>query len=95
MPDSQNVVHLRLEGLKIPNSAAPSGFTEVAGHLPVAEISVSQSAIHKIGEGEAIDLEGYATWKAEWEKGRAGIFTISLAEIADFLEEAMKGAPQS
>lgn len=95
MPDSQNVVHLRLEGLRIPNTLAPSGLTEVAGHLPVAESSVSQSAKEKIGEGETIDLEGYAQWKSEWEKGRAGIFTLSLAEIADFLEEAMKGAPPS
>lgn len=95
LPGAQNVVHLRLEELRIPNSLAPSGFTEVAGHLPVAQEQVSQSALAKIGTGEPLEWDGYEHWKRDWERdwerGRAGHFRLFLAQIADFLQDAMRG----
>ena len=96
LPDGTNVVHIKLEGLQIPNVLAPNGVTEVAQHLPVSETALSQSATRKISGGEALAMpEGYEQWRREWEKGRAGVFTTSLGEIADFLENAMKQMPDN
>jgi hypothetical protein len=94
MPDGSNVVHIKLEGLKIPNPLAPDGVTAVAEHLPVSETALLSGATRKISAGEALPMpEGYAQWRGEWEKGRAGVFTTSPAEIADFLEAALKNTP--
>lgn len=94
LPDNTNVVHLKLQGLKISNPLAPDGLTEVAEHLPVSESALSQCATRKVSSGEALPMpEGYEQWRGEWERGRAGVFTTSLGEIADFLESAIKGGP--
>lgn len=92
LPDGTNVVHIKLQGLKIPSSLVPGDLTEVAEHLPISETALSGSVTRKIAGGEALPLpEGYDEWRREWERGRAGIFTTSPAEIADFLEGAMSG----
>lgn len=96
LPDNSNVVHIQLQGLKISNSLAPGGLLEVAQHLPVSEAALAQSATRKLSGGDALPMpEGYDQWRREWERGRAGVFTISLSEIADVLEESMKQVPQN
>lgn len=96
LPDGTNVVHLKLQGLKIKNALAPGGLVEVAEHLPVSETALSQSVSRKVSGGEALPMpEGYDEWRREWERGRAGVFTTSLAEIADFLEAAMTKDPDA
>ncbi len=90
LPDNSNVVHIQLNGLKIPNPASPDGLSDSAEHLPVSETALAASATHKISSADAPPMPaGYAQWRAEWEAGRAGAFQIPLAEIADVLEEAM------
>lgn len=33
--------------------------------------------------------EGYATWRKAFEQGEAGIFTVPVAEIVEFVEKAI------
>lgn len=85
LPDGDNVVHIQLRGLQI--TGGPQGIIEEAGHLPVAETALSESATRKISGGEAQPLpEGYELWRRAWEEGRAGVFSIPLREIVDGLE---------
>jgi hypothetical protein len=40
--------------------------------------------------------EGYAHWKQEFDAGRAGIYTVSVAEIVTLAEQTMsKPAPDT
>jgi hypothetical protein len=90
LPDHSNVVHIKLEGLRISSALAPDGLMQVAEHLPVSETALSGCATRKVSSGEALPMpEGYEQWRREWERGRAGVFTTSLGEIADFLEQAL------
>ncbi len=96
LPDGSNVVHIQLQGLKIQSPLAPGGSTEVAEHLPVSETALSGSATRKISGAEALPMpEGYEQWRREWERGRAGVFTTSLGEIANFLEQALSKGNES
>lgn len=95
LPDGSNVVHIQLQGLCIPNPLAPEEVTQVAQHLPVSEEALSHCATRRVSSGEALPPpEGYEQWRREWEQGRAGTFSISLAEIADFLQNAIEVASQ-
>jgi hypothetical protein len=33
--------------------------------------------------------EGYQMWKSAFDEGQAGVFTISLAEIINFVEDSI------
>ncbi len=96
LPDGSNVVHIEVRGLQIVSPNAPGGRVEVAGHLPVSETALSQSATRRVSTGESSPMpEGYENWRREWEQGRAGVFTIALSEIVDVLEGATQSAPQN
>ena len=88
-PKLGNIVHIALRGLKLKK---PDGdFIESAGHLPFAEEAINKSAVEVVKE--KADLpdyeEGYRMWREAFDAGKAGIYTISVAEAVGVMEETL------
>jgi hypothetical protein len=88
-PKLGNIIHIALRGLKL---RKPNGdYIEVAGHLPFAEEAITKSAVKLVKE--KADLpdyeEGYGMWREAFDAGKAGIYTISVAEAVGVMEETL------
>lgn len=88
-PKLGNIVHIALRDLKL---RKPNGdFIESAGHLPFAEEAINKSAVKVIKE--KADLpdyeEGYKMWREAFDAGKAGAYTISVAEAVGVMEETL------
>lgn len=88
-PKVGNIVHVALRDLKLKR---PDGeFIERANHLPFAEGSINKSAVKLVKE--KADLpdyeEGYGMWKEAFDAGRAGVYTITIAEAVDVMEKTL------
>ena len=91
IPKVGTIVHVKLIGLRFKISSAPDGFSTVLTHAPVSEAALSASVTEL--SNEVFDLEGfsegYNTWLSSFRTGDAGVFTISLSEIAEAMEQAL------
>jgi hypothetical protein len=90
-----NIVHVHVTGVAIKSPASRDGIARTIHHSPYAEAAIDKSVTALIAEnGDLPDFnEGYREWKQSFDKGKAGIFTISVAEGVDVMEQALnKGA---
>jgi hypothetical protein len=86
------IVHIRVEGVAQKNPRAPGGFSRVIHHMPFAEEAIRKSVTGLVARGVPVPAsfdEGYAIWKEAFEKGKAGVFTITVAESITFCEGAL------
>jgi len=93
-PKLGTIVHVGLEGLRIKNAKAPGGLTSEATHLPFSEKSVDDSVTTIANPaGPVLDyLDGYNTWRESFDAGKAGVFTITVAEAVEVLERGLANA---
>lgn len=85
--DGHTVVHIYVDGLALKSPHSPDGVGRFIGHMPFREDAV-RGSVRKLVETrpELPDFEeGYETWKAN----NGGVFTTSVAEGIDFVEEAV------
>lgn len=90
------VVHVKLSGLKIRNPGAPGGYSTTMGHAPVLGEKLKESVTKLAGHSGDLEgfQEGYSTWLKEHRSGKAGVFSITLREIVDSIEQAItNGSP--
>ena len=82
------VVHVKLTGLRLRGS---QGVATVMFHAPVAEPQLSESVTELTDERGDLEgfAEGYTMWLSAYRGGKAGVFTLPLAEIVDSMEEAL------
>lgn len=92
LPDGAPAFHLRLDGVRIatPCLEDGSGVQTELPHVPVSlqtlqtsltELQASQQPMPDISEG----------WQ-QWKDAQGGIFTITLAEILDTVEQTLRDA---
>lgn len=65
-----------------------------ADHVPFSEAALRASLEELVAEDQPMldgYADGYATWKEAVETGRAGIFTISLAEVVTMFAQIAQG----
>lgn len=86
-----NIIHIYVSGVDIPNAEAPGGKTVFIQHMPYEEDSLEQSVTEL--ESDTKDLpdysDGYKLWKDAFEKGEAGVFTVSVSEAVDFVQQSI------
>ncbi len=85
------IFHISVLEVKVRNPSASNGVTTELPHFPVAEETLNKSLTKLLGK-KSINpeyLEGYSMWKKAFDEGNAGIFTISVAEIVDVVEESI------
>jgi hypothetical protein len=89
------IFHVSISGVRVKNPNAPSGMTSELSHFPVSKETLEKSCVKPVGKSGPNPeyKEGYAEWKAAFDQGRAGVFSISIAEIIDGIESAINQAP--
>src|SRR5262245_7517591 len=78
------IVHIRVDGVA---QKTPGGVSRVIRHMPFAEQAVADSVVELVASGEPVPAsyeEGYRIWKKEFDQGKAGVFTITVAESITF-----------
>ncbi len=87
-PKLGKIFHISLNNVKVKNPRFAGGVTTELPHFPVSQTTLEKSIIRLLRkEKPNVEyLEGYKEWKAAFDKGDAGIFTISIAEIVDVVE---------
>lgn len=92
---NQLIVHVAVFGIRIPNPHLLLGFQDRIAHAPMAE-SALRASLDKLTL-ETDDLEGfddcYADWRAEYDSGEAGIFTVELSTLPDLYERLTDEEP--
>jgi len=81
----QVVVHIAVTGLPARSSGdIPNG---IIGHAPMALEALQGSVTELVGSTHELPPfeEGYA----EWEKARAGWWTVSVAEVVELVRQAI------
>ena len=87
-PHAGEILHIAVTGLREP--------VKTISHLPIARESLERSGLtFESRSGSPPDWkEGYGIWREEFDAGRAGVFTGTVAEIVGWMEEAVvKGTP--
>ena len=85
------IVHVKIVGLKLRNKRASDGYSEVIGHAPMTEAALAGSVTELTDETAQLDdfSGGYETWLAAFKAGQAGVFTVSLSDLAKFMEKSL------
>jgi hypothetical protein len=88
----QSAFHIYLDNLRIPNSQLPGHMQTDLPHAPVSSETLDMSVVKLLGTAATPPdvSEGYAVWREAYDAGEGGIFTISAAEIVEFIEEATR-----
>jgi hypothetical protein len=83
-----------LEGVRVANPYAPDGFTHVVRHAPFREDAISKSVIRVVGQARTLpEFEaGYQNWREGFDQGKAGIYTITVAEALGVMESTFRNA---
>jgi len=93
LPAIGEVVHISVFELKIKSPAAPKGYTDQAGHLPISGVSLRGSLKAKVQkEIPSVDWQkGYKMWL----EAKGGVFTKPVSECIGFIEEAINHGQKS
>jgi hypothetical protein len=91
LPKIGEVIHISIFGLKIKSPSAPNGFTDQAGHVPIAGVNLRSSLKERVQRSipDTDWKEGYHMWREAYDSGKGGVFTKSVSECVGFMEEAL------
>ena len=90
-PKLGTIVHIQVTGVSIESPTTPGGLCEVISHLPYAERSVADS-VTTLEADTATPTgweDGYRQWKAAFDEGKAGIWTITVSETVAAMEQML------
>jgi hypothetical protein len=73
------------------NPLRPTGFSETLPHAPFSEDVINRSVDKQVGETKELPHfePGYRLWKEAFDSGKGGIFTLSVAEVVEAMEQAI------
>jgi hypothetical protein len=83
-PDSGVVIHISIQNVHIGESV-----TKI-GHIPISSEALRSSVTQL--RSETGDTEGIADGIAAWREASGGVFTISVAEAVEYIEQISLGA---
>lgn len=86
------IVHVSLAGLRVKNSRAPTGYSETIAHMPFAEGALAKSVTTRASSSVPVPpafADGYGEWRQAFDRGKAGAFSITVAEGVDFIEQTL------
>lgn len=90
-PKHGKVIHISIGGLKVGNPDVEKGFAKEFTHIPITEEALDKSVTDLKNEKVKLpdSIDGYSYWKKEFDQGIAGVFSISVSEIIDLMEESI------
>jgi hypothetical protein len=82
------VVHVRVDDVRVANPAAAQGFATWIGHVPMSREAFDRSVLDLVDiTAESADLEGYQMWR----DAGGSEFTEPLAQILCYIEDTLRG----
>lgn len=87
------IVSIAMTGVHIRNAFVDGGVQTQLPHAPISAESLAAAVSELVAEnGPTAEHPGFAgayqEWQRPFEKGEAGVFTISLSDILDLIEQA-------
>jgi len=90
------VIHISVIGLSMKNEHDSSWLGEDISHMPFSKEALMKSVNIFDKMVEVPDFsEGYAIWKDAFDKGKAGVFSVSVSEAVDFMEQTINVGNES
>lgn len=85
------LVHVSISGVSMANPVAPSGAIDTVSHMPFTEDAVHRSVTELAASAAALPdfEEGYWTWKQAFDNGEAGVWSLSVGEAVEAMEQAL------
>lgn len=86
---SKPIFHLYVDGLKLKNPRFPGKQQDRLVHVPVSKEALEASVISLVrSDATPPDIsEGYVIWREAFERGQTGVFTISLQQVVQYIED--------
>ena len=87
------IYNIFLDGLSLKNPHI-EGDQDVLPHAPVSAetLDASVTALVETRHSDLPDIsEGYQTWKEAFDAGNAGVFTIPVSNIVQYIEDIVNG----
>lgn len=92
------IFHIYVDGLQLKNALMEGGVQKNLPHAPVSQESLDSSVVELLqAEAPMPNIgEGYALWRLAFGRGEAGVFTIPVKDVVQYIEDAFakQGAPQ-
>jgi hypothetical protein len=79
----KSIVHIRVDRIVLKNcSGGPE--PEQLPHMPFSREAIDASVLKVLRTGQVPDFhEGYSEWRSAWDSGKAGFYTITVAQALD------------
>lgn len=89
--ENEIIVHVSVLNAKIKNSQIKGGISNEIGHLPFSRESIDKSLTKlESSNNELPDfIDGYKQWKKAFNSGKGGVFTVSVMEAIDYVEQSL------
>ena len=86
-PQKKRIIHIRVDHIHLKNcTGGPE--PETVEHMPFAREVLEASVIKVLRTGDVPDYHnGYGEWRQAWDAHKAGVYTISVAEAVDVMQE--------
>ena len=87
VPKLGQIFHISIFGVQVKNSRVPSGIITEPLHMPVSKQTLDESVVKLVGKSKIRYLEEYKEWRAAFDRGEGGVFTIPIQKIVDVVEK--------
>ncbi|ADV66538.1 hypothetical protein [Deinococcus maricopensis] len=93
-PRLGTLVHIRLDGLNLRNPYTPGGVQTDVPFLPLSARALESSVTFNLRDDAPTgDFQNvYDEWRAAFDDGDAGVWSLPVRDIVDALEDAIRGA---
>ncbi len=89
-PTLGEIVHVRVDGLKMQSRHAPGGVNPTITHMPLSATALDESVVLQFRTAPVPEFaEGYRLWSEATAAGRGGIFGVTVAECVAAMERAL------
>jgi hypothetical protein len=84
-----DIVHIAIKNVRVANPDADGGFSTHISHIPISPPALRASVINMVNSDTEAD--GITEGIAAWREANGGVFTISVAEVVQYIEELLSG----
>jgi hypothetical protein len=87
-----NIIHVRVDSLRMKNPQQINVGSSEIGHMPFAEAALDSSVTELLKSDQAVSpdyREGYEIWREAFVAGKGGIFSVPVNEGVAYSEETM------
>jgi len=87
LPAFGTVVHISVINVNVHGGPDSSAVTHVVHHMPVTPEALRQSVISHLGAAPVAEHfeDGYRAW----QQAKGGVFTITVSEAVDYIEQSI------